>query len=150
MLYPRRHSLPWTGPDAWRKTGWEGVEPREELERAALRRLSVVQEQFPEQTRRELAIHFGPTVGAADGRKVFLSTVSFAVAWHFVWDWIAFSSWSFGAIAFWQEGAAVVLMLTGLYVYGACVSSGLRRSRDHFAPEDSREIWGWPLNLFRR
>lgn len=89
-------------------------------------------------------------VGAADGRRVFLSTVSFAVAWHFVWDWIAFSSWSFGAIVFWQEGAAVVLMLTGLYVYGACVSSGLRRSRDHFAPEDSREIWGWPLSLFRR
>ncbi len=89
-------------------------------------------------------------VGARDGRKIFFATVLFAVTWHFVWDWIAFSSWSFGAIAFWQEGAAVVLMVTGLLVYGACVASGSRRSRDHFAPKDSRQIWGWPLTLFRR
>jgi RsiW-degrading membrane proteinase PrsW (M82 family) len=63
-------------------------------------------------------------VDARDARKILLIAVSFAVTWHFVWDWIAFSSWSFGAVVLWQKGAAVVLMVTGIFVYGACVASG--------------------------
>jgi RsiW-degrading membrane proteinase PrsW (M82 family) len=89
-------------------------------------------------------------VDARDARKILLIAVSFAVTWHFVWDWIAFSSWSFGAVVLWQKGAAVVLMVTGIFVYGACVASGSRRSRDQFAPGDPRQVWGWPLTLFQR
>ena len=75
--------------------------------------------------------------------------LTFGIAWHFLWDWIAFSSWTGETFVWWHNAAAIGLMLSGLLVYGVLVMVGSNHSRDRFAPHDARELWGWPFTVWR-
>jgi RsiW-degrading membrane proteinase PrsW (M82 family) len=75
--------------------------------------------------------------------------LAFGILWHFLWDWIAFSSWTGEAFVWWHNAAAIGLMLSGMLVYGVLVVHGSNHSRDTFAPHDARELWGWPFTIWR-
>jgi RsiW-degrading membrane proteinase PrsW (M82 family) len=76
-------------------------------------------------------------------------SVAFSTVLHFLWDWIAFTSWVSGLMPWWQTTAAIALMLGGLLVYGVLVILGSDHSRRVFAPRSTRELWGWPFSLWR-
>ncbi len=81
--------------------------------------------------------------------RVVMGGLAFTITWHFLWDWIAFTSWTRGALVWWHNVAAVGLMLGGLFVYGVLVIVGSSHSREAFAPHDTRELWGWPFTIWR-
>lgn len=69
-----------------------------------------------------------------------------AMAWHFLWDWIAFTVWVTGPMQWWQTAAAIALMLTGLLAYGFLVVVGSRDSRLTFAAASGKTLRGWPFS----
>ncbi|MEE8043076.1 MAG: PrsW family glutamic-type intramembrane protease [Pseudomonadales bacterium] len=75
--------------------------------------------------------------------------VVFAVSWHFLWDWVAFTASGSAALLPMQNAVGVVLMATGMVVYGVLVIMGSNESRRIFAPCSQRELWGWPFTLWR-
>lgn len=74
---------------------------------------------------------------------------AFATAWHFLWDWMAFTASGHAGLLPLQNVAGVLLMATGLLVYGVLVIMGSNASRRVFAPCSQGELWGWPFTLWR-
>ncbi len=72
-----------------------------------------------------------------------------ATTWHFLWDWMAFNASGRMDLLPMQNAAGVLLMATGLLVYGVFVIMGSNASRRVFAPCSQRELWGWPFTLWR-
>jgi RsiW-degrading membrane proteinase PrsW (M82 family) len=68
-----------------------------------------------------------------------------AVGMHFAWDWDALAAED--VVSPWRTGALVLLVLSGLGLYGALVELGCGWSRQVFAPGSAERLWGWP---FRR
>ena len=73
--------------------------------------------------------------------------LAFTVTWHFLWDWLAFTTMAEGRANLWQTLAAIVLMLAGMLLYGMLVVVGSDWSRKHFSPHSPRELWGWPFDV---
>ncbi|MHC5025985.1 MAG: PrsW family glutamic-type intramembrane protease [Planctomycetota bacterium] len=73
--------------------------------------------------------------------------VAFTLAWHFLWDWMAFAVAEAGSMRRWQTAGAVALMLAGMMVYGMLVVVGSDWSGRIFQPHTPRELWGWPFDL---
>jgi RsiW-degrading membrane proteinase PrsW (M82 family) len=65
--------------------------------------------------------------------------------WHAVWDWIAFTGTAGDRMQPWATAGAMILMVGGLGVYGACVAALSERSRVRFSPKEPRRLWGWPF-----
>ena len=75
-------------------------------------------------------------------------TVSMSL--HFLWDAIALSARSVGAMRAWQTVGAIGLMGGGILFYGMLVVRGSAWSRQIFDPLSSRRLWGWALTLLVR
>jgi RsiW-degrading membrane proteinase PrsW (M82 family) len=82
---------------------------------------------------------------------VFLfGCLALAIALHFTWDWIVLSASDPGAQGGWLPCLAAVLMLVGVFAYGAFVVTGSEWSRQVFSPRRHRSIWGWPFTLLSK
>jgi RsiW-degrading membrane proteinase PrsW (M82 family) len=66
-----------------------------------------------------------------------------AVGMHFAWDWDVLASVE-GASS-WRTGGLVVVVSSGLLLYGALVELGSGWSRQVFAPASPERLWGWPF-----
>jgi RsiW-degrading membrane proteinase PrsW (M82 family) len=69
---------------------------------------------------------------------------------HFLWDVAALTQTLSGGLSRWPALAGSVVMLVGMVVYGALVVTGARWSRQTFAPNSLRTLWGWPLVRVRQ
>jgi RsiW-degrading membrane proteinase PrsW (M82 family) len=86
----------------------------------------------------------------SDWRPRLVGCVGFTLAWHFTWDWIAFTALARGFMTWPETIAGMVLMLAGLVFYGALVARGSRDSREALAPDSERNVWGWPFTGLRK
>lgn len=80
---------------------------------------------------------------------VLAGCMALSVTFHFLWDWMAFSALEGGSRR-WQHLASVLLILTGILVYGVLVIIASDWSRQIFAPRSARSLWGWPFSLLIR
>ena len=72
---------------------------------------------------------------------ILLSCVLAAVLWHFAWDWIAYDAAFRGAVVTWHTYASMLLMVSGLALYGGLVTKGSARSRKRFDPTSRKRVW---------
>lgn len=72
---------------------------------------------------------------------------SFAIAFalHFGWDWVALASPDGSSLTELRTLLAIIIMLSGMLVFGMMVHLGSRLSRGLFAPGSARSLWGWPF-----
>lgn len=64
---------------------------------------------------------------------------------HFAWDWIALDASDAVSLTSLQTVASIGLMLFGILYYGGLVVLGSTLSKQKFAPDSSRVLWGWPF-----
>jgi len=86
------------------------------------------------------------------GRSAAFAVVGLAVvcALHFGWDALVLSLPAGAAPAAFQALAGIALMLTSLALYGRLVAVASARSRQQFAPDSRRRLWGWPFDRLAR
>ena len=72
---------------------------------------------------------------------ILLSCVLAAVLWHCAWDWIAYDAAFRGAMVTWHTYASMLLMISGLGLYGGLVIKGSARSRKRFDPTSLKRVW---------
>lgn len=68
-----------------------------------------------------------------------------AIGLHFLWDWLAYQARVEGANPAWIATGGVALMLVGFLIYGWLIIKASHMSRQVFAPESARSVWGWPF-----
>jgi RsiW-degrading membrane proteinase PrsW (M82 family) len=77
-----------------------------------------------------------------------LLTVTFSTGLHILWDVVALTTRDRGAATMLERIIAVVIMLSGIAVYGYLVVLASEWSRRVFAPDHEHRLWGWPFSRF--
>jgi RsiW-degrading membrane proteinase PrsW (M82 family) len=96
------------------------------------------------------AFPLGPlAVHRRGGHVAFAACLGAAIALHFGWDWIALDVEARGAPDVAHTLAGMLLMSSGLLLYGALTAAGARWSHDLFAPKSPFGLWGWPFDRRR-
>lgn len=96
------------------------------------------------------AFPLGPLAVHRRGGHVALATcLGAAIALHFGWDWIALDAEARGAPDVAHTVAGMILMSSGLLLYGALTAAAARWSHDLFAPKSPFSLWGWPFDSTR-
>jgi RsiW-degrading membrane proteinase PrsW (M82 family) len=81
--------------------------------------------------------------------RALAGAVAASVALHFLWDVVALhvSVTLLGVVL--QNLAGILVMLSGMLLYGFLVTIASERSRRIFAPASLETLWGWPFALAR-
>jgi RsiW-degrading membrane proteinase PrsW (M82 family) len=96
------------------------------------------------------AFPLGPlAVHCRGGHVALVACLGAAIALHFGWDWIALDVEARGAPDVAHAAAGMLLMSSGLLLYGALTAAAARWSHDLFAPKSPFALWGWPFDRRR-
>jgi RsiW-degrading membrane proteinase PrsW (M82 family) len=97
------------------------------------------------------AFPLGPlAVHRRGGHVALVTCLGAAIALHFGWDWNVLDVEARGAPDVAHTVAGILLMSSGLVLYGALTAAAARWSHDLFAPKSPFGLWGWPFDRARR